>query len=229
MTSLFITIAAQKDIPKTVEKTLISAERLLREDVNSAKDILAADGHKLLLELMKTYLLSIGIQLQICKIIGNLACYSEQELLENDTLLLILLCMQNHDSHELLRYAFVAIANLTSQEKGQIQMLKLGGIEIILDTMQKQIDQPRVQAEACLALGNLAFQEPIRKKIAELTGIELIIKLIQTHPTDPRVNSHACFALGNMCEHRGSKEKMKGLNLLKHLQYIKKNFQITEK
>jgi serine/threonine protein kinase len=94
------------------------------------------------------------------------------------------------------------LANLAGTLYGRSEIAKLGGVEVLVETMNNHLQQRYVQECAMAALSNLSAGSPENQtKIAEANGIKALLAAMRAHATKPLVQQYGATALRNLTLH----------------------------
>lgn len=94
------------------------------------------------------------------------------------------------------------LANLAGTPYGRSEIAKLGGIEVLVETMNNHLQARHVQECAVAALSNLSAGSPENQtKIAEADGIKALLAAMCAHAGKPLVQQYGATALRNLTLH----------------------------
>ena len=94
------------------------------------------------------------------------------------------------------------LANLAGTPYGRSEIAKLGGIEVLVETMNHHVQARHVQECAVAALSNLsAGSSENQTKIAEADGIKALLAAMKAHAGKPLVQQYGATALRNLTLH----------------------------
>ena len=92
-----------------------------------------------------------------------------------------------------------ALVNLAANNaENRVKIAEAGGIQAIVEGMDKHKEHAGVQEHGCWALQNLADNAENQVKIAEAGGIQAIVEGMEKHKENEDVQHYGCGALVNL-------------------------------
>ena len=128
---------------------------------------------------------------------------NKQYILENDGVGLITQVMKmNQTDIDILAWAAAALANLIDGFDGACDKVqRLGGAQIVIQTMKAHPDQGLVQSTGCCFIGNFIWKNKDRMKLSvELDGIPTILSAMDKCPEDLHLQKCASWVLYSLCQ-----------------------------
>jgi hypothetical protein len=108
-----------------------------------------------------------------------------------------------------LSRAFIIISNMTHVYPISMYSINsIGGVEVLVKTMQTFPNHPWLQLRACNALCNLTACPVGRKRADKVGAIEVLLTTIKSYPRNKYIFLYGCRALTNMCESSFERTKL---------------------
>jgi hypothetical protein len=106
-----------------------------------------------------------------------------------------------------------ALGNLThNNDQNRVTIAAKGGIDVILEAMQRHSDHAEVQEQGCTALHNLACKnDQNTATIMAKGGIDVIVYALGQHSDHTGVLKQGNLVLTNLDNSSGNKSKLRGL------------------
>jgi len=156
---------------------------------------------------MKTYE-DVSIQIQVLGALELLVCNTEDRVYLAGGLTCVLSKMKEYRSiTEIQKYGWFVfenvLAELQEEKKNDavMEICALEGIQLIIDALKNNPNNPGLQESGCLALGNIMGQGIIElnKEIYNSNGIKLVLNAIRYHDKHTEVIKNGCLSIANAC------------------------------
>ncbi|GAB6019016.1 Armadillo repeat-containing protein 6 [Chamberlinius hualienensis] len=159
-------------------------------------------GIQVLLNLAKVENQHVDI---LCEIIATLSCLTVrnefcQEVKDEGGLQLIFSCvMENVDNVSLVKSSFSLLKTLAGNDNVKEEIVKAGGVKLVLISMQKYETEPKICEVGCSCLAALSLRSPSNcNAIIEAGGASSIITAMKIHKNEPLVQKYACRAVRDL-------------------------------
>ncbi|KAH9580032.1 hypothetical protein LSM04_006730 [Trypanosoma melophagium] len=162
-------------------------------------NITEADGILLVLEAMRNFPDNEDLLVSACAALSGLTfnnLQGQKVIVEEKGVARILDAMRRGKSARLQENGCLAIGTMCWNSDLKADVVRLGGVEMIMDALQNHYTSPGLVKNACRALAQVAFNcEAYRDEMSASGVIPLIIKGMAQHPNYDRVQMHGCVAL----------------------------------
>mmetsp|Transcript_14660 Transcript_14660/g.39954 ORF Transcript_14660/g.39954 Transcript_14660/m.39954 type:complete len:609 (+) Transcript_14660:17-1843(+) len=90
-------------------------------------------------------------------------------------------------------------------------LANLGFLKLVIDVMEKHMQNPTISEIGCLILRLLARSEENEGKIARLNGLPVILDAMRVHQMNTEIQEQGCRALSNLAVNEGNKTSIADL------------------
>ncbi|KEG13036.1 hypothetical protein DQ04_01251090 [Trypanosoma grayi] len=161
--------------------------------------ITEANGILLVLEAMKNFPNNEDLLVSACAALSGLTfnnLQGQQVIIDEKGVAQILDAMRRGKSARLQENGCLAIGTMCWNSDLKTDVVRLGGVEMIMNALREHYTSPGLVKNACRALAQVAFNcDAYREEMSASGVIPLIIKGMAQHPNYDRVQMHGCVAL----------------------------------
>ena len=181
----------------------VASEALLKFNLASANNLWGAgeSGVGILLQSMRKNTLHESIQASCLGVLGSLASHdiSKDSMVLEGAIEVVVVAMQTYSASLIQERACACLRHLAYQNRNnKFAISSAGGIDVILNAMERHIDCATVEDEACGALWSLSFVPPNREKIVSLDGVSKLILAMRKFPGNASIQGRVCGSLSNL-------------------------------
>ncbi|EPY31792.1 hypothetical protein STCU_03233, partial [Strigomonas culicis] len=120
----------------------------------------------------------------------------QQVMVDNEGVGLILNAMRHGTKARLQENGCLAIGTMCWNSDLKADVVRLGGVKVIMKALDEHYTSPGLMKNACRALAQVAFNcERYRDEMSASGVIPLIIRGMEQHPNYDRAQMHGCVAL----------------------------------
>lgn len=161
--------------------------------------ITESGGLLLVLGAMRAYPTNEDLLMAACAALSGLTFNNQsgqQVIVDNDGVALIIDAMQRGKKARLQENGCLAIGTMCWNSDLKADVVRLGGVRIIMRALEDHCASPGLVKNACRALAQVAFNcERYRDEMSACGVIPLIVRGMVLHPNYDRTQMHGCVAL----------------------------------
>eukprot|EP00047_Mylnosiga_fluctuans_P004158 m.232969 g.232969 ORF g.232969 m.232969 type:complete len:1115 (+) comp12442_c0_seq1:360-3704(+) len=159
---------------------------------------------EVILSAMRSFKHDAALQEGGCALLGNLSCTSDAAywaarggviVFMVDALLAAMSLF--NENPQIQGAACIALGNIANMPDNAALVAKVGGVELVLNSMRAFLNNATVQEEGCLALRNLTRGVNVAV-VGAAGGIAVVLAAMEAHKNNSRVQGEGCRALGLM-------------------------------